>query len=242
VIIIHFRGSDVIGRAYFDYLIDKSTGKEVVAPSISDPDQERSIKVWRRYGHQMLVSWPLLFDAVPDAVMVKPAIDLGYWHPGNTPPGSCENGIMRIVHAPTKRHIKGTEFVESAVNELKRIGYSVELVLVENVPNRKVKQVYERCDIGVDQLILGWYGNFSIELMSLGKPVICYINPELKVSCEDLPIVSAGPNDLAEKLKMLIENQQLRRDLGKKGIDYVKRHHDLKVIVDQCLGIYEQCL
>ena len=120
--------------------------------------------------------------------------------------------------------------------------YPVELVLVENTDREVAKQVYERCDIGIDQLILGWYGNYSIELMSLGKPVICYINPRWKDICKDLPILSAGPKNLTEKLKLLIDKPQLRRDLGKRGIGYVKRHHDTKVIVDQCLSIYEQHL
>jgi glycosyltransferase involved in cell wall biosynthesis len=241
IIIVHFRGSDVIGSRYFSYLRDKAADKDTDVPPISDPKQERMIKTWRRYAHRMLVSWPLLLDAVHDSVMVRQAINLDYWRAGKARPESSEDGIIRIVHAPTKRHKKGTDFVVSAVTELKRAGYPVELVLVQNMPHKKVKQVYQRCDIGVDQLILGWYGNYSIELMSLGKPVICYINPKWKNNSEDLPVVSAGPKELKEKLKMLIANPQLRQDLGKRGRGYVKRHHDVKVVVDQCLNIYEEC-
>lgn len=241
-IVVHFRGSDLIGRAYFDYLRDKATGKEAIEPSISDPNQKRSLEIWRRYSDRMLVSWPLLLKVVPDAVMVKQAIDLDYWRRGHARPESCKDGIIRIVHAPTNKAKKGTEFVGNAVYGLKKMGYPVELILVENMNHRKVKEVYERCDIGVDQLILGWYGNYSVELMALGKPVICYINPEWKNSCKDLPIVSAGPKELTEKLRMLIENPRLQWELGEKSIAYVKRHHDVKVIVDHCVTIYEQCL
>jgi len=50
------------------------------------------------------------------------------------------------------------------------MGYPVELVLIEKVPFHKVKTLNEFCDIGIDQLLYGWYGIVSIELRALGKP------------------------------------------------------------------------
>jgi glycosyltransferase involved in cell wall biosynthesis len=58
-----------------------------------------------------------------------------------------------------------------------------------------------------------------------------------------MPIVNADPRNLTMRLKELVENSQLRHELGKKGQEFVKKHHDAKVIIDQCLiSIYEDSL
>lgn len=69
---------------------------------------------------------------------------------------------------------KGTEYIIKAVNELKNEGYKVNLILIENMPHKKVIEYYKNSDIVIDQLLIGWYGMVSIEGMALGKPVCIY--------------------------------------------------------------------
>ncbi|MDX1436999.1 MAG: glycosyltransferase, partial [Anaerolineales bacterium] len=121
----------------------------------------------------------------------------------------------------------------------KEAGYPVELVLIENTPFDQVKQQYAACDIGVDQVLYGWHGKVSIELMAMGKPAVCYIDPELAPYRQDLPIVNASPKDLTEKLKQLVEHPELRQNLGERGKSYAEKYHGVKSIVDQCLEIYQ---
>lgn len=241
-IFVHFRGIEIVDIAYFDYLRARTAGDYVKEPSISRPDQINSLRKWRRYAHRLLVSEPDLFRVVPEAEMVQQAIDLNYWSPNGHLPKSYEDGIMRIAHAPSLRRKKGTEFIQKSVTELKSMGYVVELILVEKIPFDRVKQLYEFCDIGVDQVLYGWYGKVSIELMALGKPVICYIDKELLPYRKDMPIVNADPKTLTTELKQLIDNHELRKELGSRGQDYVKKYHDVRAIVEQCLNIYRESL
>lgn len=237
-VFVHFRGLDIVDVGYFDYLRAKTAGDEVEEPPVSRPEQVKSAASWKRYAHKMLVSEPDLFRVVPDAVMVQQATDLEYWKPECPHPQSHEDGIIRIVHAPSLRRKKGTEFVEQSVAELKAAGYPVELVLIEKTPFHEVKGIYERCDIGVDQVLYGWYGKVSIELMALGKPVVCYIAPEWHPYRPDMPIVNGHPQNLTEELRRLVEDASLRCELGRKGQAYVRQHHGVKTIVDQCLQLY----
>jgi glycosyltransferase involved in cell wall biosynthesis len=238
-IFVHFRGLDIVDLAYFDYLRARTAGDRVPEPPMSRPDQIRSLQAWRRHAHRELVSEPDLFRVAPEAVMVQQAIDLEYWRPTGQPPISRQDGVIRIAHAPSMRRKKGTEFVESSVAELQSAGYPVELLLIEKVPFDQVKQRYEQCDIGLDQVLYGWYGKVSIELMALGKPVVCYIDPELLPYRRDMPIVNAHPCNLTEQLKMLVENPGLRQELGEKGREYVRQYHDVRSIVDQCIDLYQ---
>jgi glycosyltransferase involved in cell wall biosynthesis len=236
-IFVHFRGLDVVDLAYFDYLRARTMGLPVTKPALSRSDQVRSVTTWRRYAHRMLVSEPDLFAAVPDSLMVPQAIDLAYWRP--TAPRIFRQGdTVRIAHAPSMRRKKGTEFVEEAVAQLKASGYDVELVLIEKVPFDRVKELYESCDIGIDQVLYGWYGKVSLELMALGKPVICYIDDDLKRYRPNLPVVSATCADLVCKLKWLVESAADRQRLGEQGHEYVSRVHDVRRIADDLLSIY----
>ena len=241
-IFVHFRGLDIIDLAYFDYLRARTAGDHLPEPPINRPDQRRSLTYWRRYGDKMLVSEPDLLRVVPEAVLVQQAVDLDYWcpSPSQLVPQSEHDGIIRIAHAPSMRRKKGTEFVEQAVSQLQREGLKVELVLIERVPFHQVKALYESCDIGIDQVLYGWYGKVSIELMALRRPVVCYIDPQWLCHRPDMPIINATPSTLTTHLRELVKDAGLRKRLGDAGIDYARRYHDVKVIVDQCLQIYQQ--
>jgi glycosyltransferase involved in cell wall biosynthesis len=239
-IFVHFRGLDLIDLAYFDYLRAQTAGDSVQEPPISRPDQNLRLAKWRRYADDLIVYGPDMLRVVPEAKLIQQGIDLRAWQPEKKYPLSHEDGVIRIAHAPSLRRKKGTEFVEESVAELKKMGYPVELVLIEKVPFNQVKALYESADIGVDQVLYGWYGKVSIELMALGKPVVCYVNPQWQAYLPDMPIVNAHPSQLTQKLRELVEDAQLRQTLGQAGQIYVQKHHDVKVIVDQCLELYQK--
>lgn len=236
-IFVHFRGLDLVDIGYFDYLRAKTAGDNVVEPPLSRPEQLYSLEKWRRYSHRMLVSEPDLFRVAPDAVMVQQAIDVQRWTSAREP---VDDGVIRVAHAPSMRRKKGTEFVIDAVDQLRGRGYEIELILIENMPFRDVRAAYERCDIGIDQVLYGWYGKVSIELMALGKPVICYIDPELLDYRRDMPIVSANPTGLVAALQVLCDHPERRVHLGRAGVEYVQRYHDVRSIIDQCLALYAE--
>jgi glycosyltransferase involved in cell wall biosynthesis len=237
-IFVHFRGLDIVDLAYFDYLRSRTAGDVVQEPPVSRPDQLQSLALWRKYAQRLLVSEPDLLRVAPEALLVQQAIDLRSWQPERSEPLSRADGVIRIAHAPSMRRKKGTEFVEQSVAALKAQGYPVELVLIEKVPFHQVKGLYEQCDIGVDQVLYGWYGKVSIELMALGRPVVCYIDPQWLPHRSDMPIISADPRTLTSHLAELVQDAQLRQRLGQAGQAYVRQYHSVEVIIDQCLELY----
>lgn len=237
-IIVHFRGTDLVDLAYYDYLRSKNGRQR--PPARSRADQQRSLDLWRRYADRLLVSTPDLLDLVPEAEIVPQAIDTNYWHRSVTK--AKPDDIVRIVHAPSRRRTKGTEFVERSVEQLREQGYPVELVLIEGKPADEVKSICERCDIGIDQLLLGWHGKVSVELMALELPVVCHIDPRFRKTADGLPLVDADPDSLTDVLAGLVRDPDRRRRLGREGREYVARHHDVGRVVDRCLDIYSEVL
>lgn len=145
---------------------------------------------------------------------------------------------IRIVHAPTKREIKGSSYVIDAVNKLSKL-YDVEMVLVENKTQNEALEIYKTADIIVDQLRIGTYGVFAIEGMAMGKPIVTYITDEMKECLPaDLPICSANPDTIEEVLEKLIEDSELRYNLGLQGRVYVEKYHDYRKNAKMLYDIY----
>jgi glycosyltransferase involved in cell wall biosynthesis len=53
-----------------------------------------------------------------------------------------------------------------------------------------------------------------------------------------VPIVTAGPDDLVEKLHPLVESFELRRQLGEEGRAYAEQVHDIDKVADRFIEIY----
>lgn len=236
-IVVHFRGLDIVDIKHFDYLRDKSRGVATEKPPLSRPDQQKKLKKWLRYADVVLVSEPDLFDVVPDAILSPQVIDTRYWTPSSRP-RSAQDGIIRIVHAPSSRRKKGTDFIEEAIENLKKKGYPVELIMAENLPHHKIRELYEMSDIGIDQVLYGWHGKVSVELMSLGKPVVCNIDERFRKYRPDLPIVHGEPKNLEMVLEELIQKPDRRAAIGAESIRYAARYHDVEVIADELLSLY----
>jgi glycosyltransferase involved in cell wall biosynthesis len=236
-VVVHYRGLDVVDIAYFDWLRESARGTATPKPPMSRPEQQRRMKKWLKYADVVLVSEPDLHEVVPNAVLSPQVIDMAYWQPTRQPQ-SVQDGIIRIVHAPSSRRKKGTDFIEKSIAELKTKGLAVELVLAENLPHHKIKELYELSDIGLDQVLYGWHGKVSVELMALGRPVVCYIGPEYRKYRPDLPIVSAGPADLTEVLEDLVRDATKRAELGQRSREYVQKYHNVEEVVDQLFSLY----
>ena len=145
---------------------------------------------------------------------------------------------FRILHAPNHRHIKGTQHFVNAVNQLKQEGLNVELVVIEGVPNERVRREISAADLVADQLVIGWYAMFAIEAMAMGKPVLCYLRDDLEdlytikgiISTGEIPIINCTPSTVKAVIKDLVLNKGKLLELGERSREYVVKHHSLEAI------------
>lgn len=191
-------------------------------------------------GHAIVNDYELVPYVQPyyEHVHIVPyAIDVRRIEPVYPEPASCP----LIVHAPSHRDIKGTEFVLAAVERLQREGRSLQFRLLENLPHTEVMRLYRQCSIVIDQLRIGTYANLSMEAMALGKPVICYIRDDLRRHFPpELPIVSANPDTIYDVLGELLSRPDSWRSLGEAGRSYVEQTHSYEAVAPQLLSIYDK--
>ncbi len=221
-IVAHPYGSDV----QMPSLI-RGKHKYSIAPYY-EPDEAY---VWRNIRHTLryaefamaggdLVEYLPKFDVAHTGI----AIDLERWRPARP----VQNEIPLVVHATNHRHLKGTEFLEQACDELKAEGHRIELIVLEQVDSADARPVYEKADIVVDGLIYGTPGMFAVEAMALAKPLLCYVREDLfdfYPHWRTSPIVNTNPDNLKENLRKLLTDPGLRDRLGAQGRSYVEKYH-----------------
>lgn len=239
MIVQHFRGGDIVNGEYYQFLRTGVPNPSQFIPPVNRPDQLAKIKTWQKYAHHILVSTPDLMQYVPGALLSPQVIDLSIWKSEHQENGQIKGKTITIVHAPSNRLKKGTEFIEQAVSNLIQKGFDIELRLAHNIPANSMKAFYAGADIGVDQLLLGWYGKAACEMMALKIPVVCYIKEELNPYQEELPLINANPQSIEKVLEDLILSETLRQELGQKVYQFVSKFHDVEVVANKLLELYQ---
>ncbi len=151
------------------------------------------------------------------------------------------NIVPQIIHAPSEKGIKGTIYVNEAIEELKRRGLKFVYRELHGVPNEQVEKYIQRADIVIDQFLIGGIGTLAFEGMGLGKPVVGYVlDSVVKNHMPDCPVFNANIDNLADRLEILIKDPELRLELGRKGIRFCAANLDYEKVQQEMLSIYEE--
>ena len=172
-------------------------------------------------------------------------IDEQTWTPHYGPPRDIHDP-MRVLHAPNHRFVKGTQFLIDAIEQLQLKGLNIELILLEGVQNDELKQTMADSHIIAEQFVMGWHGLFGLEGMALGKPVLCYLRPDIHQLYtqysffESCPIVNTSVDQIEENLRWLYEHPEKCEELGRQGRRYVERFHSLEAMGGFFKGIIQE--
>ncbi|MBI4338645.1 MAG: glycosyltransferase [Chloroflexi bacterium] len=251
VIFVTFQGNDGrqedYVRSHFSihHLLDT---EKAAAADLMDAERRKRIAFFGRYADRIFALNPDILCVLPPRARFLPytTIDLEEWKPA--PLAKDADAPLRILHSHTSQLTKGTKYILDAVERLKGEGFCFEFEMVENMPHDKVKAIYEKADLLIDQLLYGWYGGLAVELMALGVPVIAYIREEdLKfippAMKGDLPIINANPYTIYEVLKSCLQMDRAGlRALGARSRTFVERWHDPIKIAAQLKGEAEAVL
>lgn len=211
-----------------------------------DEHRRTNISTFSKYADRIFALNPDLLHILPEGSRFLPYsnVDLTSWT--FSPKPVSEKPV--ILHAPSLQSAKGTRFILDAVGKLKREGVSFEFMLVENMRRNEARRFYERADLLIDQLLIGWYGGVAVEMMALGKPVIAYIRQDdLRFipsgMRKDLPIIEASPDTIYNVLKeWLTDNKNLLQAKGKVSRLFVETWHDPVKIAAIMKSEYESIL
>jgi glycosyltransferase involved in cell wall biosynthesis len=191
----------------------------------------------RNYQYGYLPRWDVLWPT-------QIAIDAERWRP-EAAPGDADgrDGEVVVVHAPNHRHIKGTDGLIAAIEELRGEGVRVRLDLLERRPNTEVRDAVLGSDIVAEQFIAG-YALFAIEGMAAARPVLSALSwmpadVRENLAQRGLPILDTDLASLKTNLRELIEDPRRRRTLGEAGRRFVLEHHSYAAVGSVWAAIIE---
>ncbi|WP_234028596.1 glycosyltransferase family 4 protein [Lentibacillus sp. Marseille-P4043] len=236
--VVHHHGSDVRLLS----VAQKNNPYVRVKPEWTEEKITNNLSILSKYiDHAIVQDYELagyISDSYKYVHVIPHAIDLNQFKPQYPP---MNNTAPLVVHAPTKRNLKGTESIIEAVNQLKDSGLSFDFKLIEGMNHQETMNLLAAADIVIDQLQIGSYGYLSSEAMALGKPVICYIREDLKAKYpKELPIVHANPDTITTVLRDLINHPNQWKNLGVRGRTYVYNYHRTQKVINQYVDIYRK--
>ena len=246
VIFVTYQGNDArqgdYCRDHFDISTYEAGGTTFYSPAW-DEEKRRRIKMFDRFADKIYALNPDLMHVLPERTEFLPYanVDLEDWLPVE-----AQNKHPHLVHAPSNRGMKGTQYILDAVEKLQQEGVKFTFELVENIPNSQARLIYEKADLLVDQLLVGWYGGLALEFMALGKPVICYMREDdqkfiTKDMRENLPIIKADPDTIFDVLKVWLTNSDAaRKKQGARSRKFVEHWHDQNRLVSDIVTSYVQ--
>jgi len=112
------------------------------------------------------------------------------------------------------------------------------------IQNDKVVACFNRFDIAVVASLEESFGVSAVEASACEKPVVATrVGGLVEVVLDHetgLLVDPANPSDLAEKLKLLVENPLLRKEMGQKGREHVLKNYDWNSNVSLMIHHYKR--
>jgi len=154
-----------------------------------------------------------------------------------------------ISHAPSNTGKKGTaEFIIPAIEILSK-EYNIKFNLIQNLTHEECLTEISKSDIFIDQMVAGYYGNAGLEAMTMGIPVLVYINDKTinlaKGPWLDIPVLRVKKltiEAVIETLRPVLENENELQLSAKKCKDWSNRIHSPKIIANMWEKIYDELL
>jgi hypothetical protein len=146
-------------------------------------------------------------------------------------------GPVRILHCPSHPELKGTDVIRAAVERARGLGRAIEYVELTGRPHADVVQAMRECDFVIDQAYSDTpMAVFATEAGAHGKAVIVggYITPaqfEALLRPEWMPPTCyTHPADIADAVLRLVDDADLRRELGARSREFVGRERDPQLV------------
>ena len=158
------------------------------------------------------------------------------------PLAATKSKTVKILHAPTHRVFKGTQYIEKAVHNLKAEGYNIHFHIAEGISHAQLFEQYEKCDIFIDNISVGWYGTASLEAMAVGRPVCAYIDERYFRHidyADEIPVINVTREKVTDVLRDLIENKDQLPAIGRKSREFVEKYHDVRNVTKKLIDIYQ---
>lgn len=153
-------------------------------------------------------------------------------------------GKVVFFHGLNRELAKGTPIIRRAFAMLQdKYQNEVEIIVKGHMPFDKYLDVISKTNVVVDQCCDYGYGINACVSMAQGKVVLSGCRKETldALNIESTPMILAKPdsNFLFKQMEKIIENKAMIPKIGFASCQYIKQHHDYKMIAKQYIEAWK---
>jgi len=115
-------------------------------------------------------------------------------------------------------------------------------ILPETLTQKEMIKYYNSCDAVVDQFGVGAFGFTGLEVLSIGKPLVCYIRKDVYETLygEAPPVLSSNNEEgIYNILKDLVEGKELCEKLSFNSQKWMQKFHSPDSLITKYIKMYE---
>jgi hypothetical protein len=153
-------------------------------------------------------------------------------------------GKIKIFHGITRRATKGSSYILNAMERInKEYEDSIEIQIVENVAYADYLDMFDECDIFIDQACSYGYGMNALLALAKNKVVLSGnesgTNNYFDGEC---PIINIRPQEsnIYEILRELILDKNKILRISNRGYGFVSKFHEKKIIAKKYLDSWSR--
>lgn len=149
---------------------------------------------------------------------------------------------IKIIHAPTHRYIKGTEFVVDAIEKARKSGKVFDFELVENEPRERVLKIKSKCHLAIDQIGNRGgtgYGINSLETLAMGIPTITDMNGGMDTWLPENPFIVANSDNLSDVIVGILDNLEMYKKNRARLREWVIKYHSYDSVFEVLMEYYK---
>lgn len=142
---------------------------------------------------------------------------------------------------------KGYPEVSAKLKDLsEKLGF--ELVEIVDMNFKQAMEVKQNADIVIGDIVTGSYHLTELEALSLGKPCLSYLDGRSVMTfmntfkSADIPFVNVNIDNMEQALEALINNKDLRENLGKFSREWIEKYYSDEILVKSFMDVYEKLL
>jgi len=239
-ILFNFWGSDSRGNEWILYQQARYLGHRPPRPYALTRDLYRSHKKINLYADVLFG-----LDNIPRGIWMRGHADTQAWPVEERDRIRARNlyerkkDVTYFVHAPSSNWKKGSSLILKALKECQEDGLPIEVIYVAKVPPARAREMYAYADYAIDQVGVGTYGLFGIEMMAWKIPVLVWHNAMYDRIRNNPPVIHITKENFKQQVERCIEMKRTgeMEQLGEQARKFVIENEDLQMGLD----VYMQC-
>ncbi len=241
-IVFSFWGSDQRSPEWILYQQARFLGYEPPKPHFITLNQYHTHKLINRYADVMLGT-----TCIPRGVFIPGMVDAEEWCIKEKDKIIDKNKITKkpeityFLHAPSNNWKKGSSIILNLFDELKTEGAPIELLHVNKLPPKKAKEIYAYADYAIDQVGIGTFGLFGLEMMCWEIPVLAYHIPLFDKMRNYPPAIPITKENFKRQMLRCVEMKKTGeiRTLQKQSRNWILKNADISSSISQYIQIYQ---